>query len=80
MFIVNIFCDLCGLNGTVVNVTDCYPRGAGFDSRVMHGFVPHVKEVEDIGLTNQPCKRSKTCLVIPKGAALTYFWLLCQFC
>jgi hypothetical protein len=36
----------------------------------MYGFFPHVKEVEDIGLKNQPCKRSKTCLVIPKGAAL----------
>jgi hypothetical protein len=27
-----------GLNGSVVNATDCYPKGAGFDSRVMHVF------------------------------------------
>jgi hypothetical protein len=39
----------------VVNTTDCYLRGAGFDSRVMHGFFLHVKEVEDIGLTEKPC-------------------------
>jgi hypothetical protein len=58
-----------GLNGA--------PEVAGFDSRVMYGFFPHVKEVEDIGLINQPCKRSKTCLVIPKRA-LTYCWLLWQ--
>jgi hypothetical protein len=40
-----------GLNGAVVNVADCYPKGAGFDYRVMHGFFSHVKEVEDIGIT-----------------------------
>jgi hypothetical protein len=28
---------------------------------------PHAKEVEDIGLTNQPCKRSKIGLVVQKG-------------
>jgi hypothetical protein len=33
----------------------------------MHGFFSHEKEVEEIGLTNQPCKRSKTCLAIPEG-------------
>jgi hypothetical protein len=46
-----------GLNGAVFHLADCYPEGAGFDSRVMHGFFPHEKEVEDIGLTNQPWKR-----------------------
>jgi hypothetical protein len=55
----------------VVNITDCYLRGAGFDSRVMHGFFPHVKEVEDTDLIEKPCKRSKTCPVIPEGVALT---------
>jgi hypothetical protein len=70
----------CDLNGAVVNVADCYLSGTAFDPRVMPGFFPHVKVVEDIGLTNQPCKSSKTCLVIPKGAALTKCWLLCQFC
>jgi hypothetical protein len=50
-----------------------YPRGAGFNSIPSNaGFFPHLKEVEDIGLViNQPCKRSKTCLVILKGAVLT---------
>jgi hypothetical protein len=28
----------------MVNVTDCYPRGAGFVSRVILGFFSHVKE------------------------------------
>jgi hypothetical protein len=35
-----------GLNGAVVNVADCHPKGAGFDSRVMRvmdGFFPIVK-------------------------------------
>jgi hypothetical protein len=40
---------------------------------------PHVKEVEDIGLTNQPCKRSKICLVIPKGEAMTQLVLSASF-
>jgi hypothetical protein len=40
----------CGLNGEVGYVADCCPRGAGFDSRVMYGFFPHVREAEDIGL------------------------------
>jgi hypothetical protein len=30
----------------VVNVTDGYLK-SGFNSRVIHGFFPHVKEVED---------------------------------
>jgi hypothetical protein len=42
----------------------------------MHGFFPYVKEVEDIGLKNKTGKRSKICLVILKGAALTLCWLL----
>jgi hypothetical protein len=46
--------EICGLYGAVVNVADCYPRGAGFDSRVTNEFFPYVKEVEDMGLTNQP--------------------------
>jgi hypothetical protein len=29
-----------GLNGVVVSVADCYPKGAGFDSRVMLGIFP----------------------------------------
>jgi hypothetical protein len=33
---------ISGLNGVVVNIADCYPRGAGFDSRVMHGFLSDV--------------------------------------
>jgi hypothetical protein len=37
---------------------------------------PHAKEVEDIGLTNQHCKRSKICLVIPKGEAMTHHLVL----
>jgi hypothetical protein len=40
---------------------------------------PHAKEVEDIGLTNQPCKRSKICLVIPKGEAMTHLVLSASF-
>jgi hypothetical protein len=31
------------LNGVVVSVADCYPKGAGFDSRVMLGFFPFRK-------------------------------------
>jgi hypothetical protein len=27
-----------GLNSAVIIATDCYPKGAGFDSRLMHGF------------------------------------------
>jgi hypothetical protein len=40
----------------------------GFESRISHDF-SHAKEVEDIGLTNQHCKRSKMCLFIPKEEA-----------
>jgi hypothetical protein len=40
---------------------------------------PHAKEVEDIGLTNQPCKRNKICLVIPKGEAMTHLVLSASF-
>jgi hypothetical protein len=36
-----------------VNVTNCCPNGVGFDSGVMHGCFPHVKEGEDTGLRNQ---------------------------
>jgi hypothetical protein len=36
---------------------------------------PHANEVEDIGLTNQPCKRSKIFLVISKGEAMTHLVL-----
>jgi hypothetical protein len=45
----------------VINNFDRYPKDAGFDSRVMHGFFTSVKEIENIGLTNQQCKRSKIC-------------------
>jgi hypothetical protein len=30
----------CGLNGLVVCIADCYPKGAGFDSWVMLGIFP----------------------------------------
>jgi hypothetical protein len=30
--------DLGGLIGVLVSVTGCYPKGAGFDSRVMLGI------------------------------------------
>jgi hypothetical protein len=39
----------------------------------------HAKEVEDIDMTNQPCKKSKLCLVIPKGEAMTYLMLSVSF-
>jgi hypothetical protein len=52
-----------GLDGAVVNATDCYPKGAGFGSRVIHEIFPQVKEVEDTGLTNQPGKRTETCIL-----------------
>jgi hypothetical protein len=29
-----------GLNGVVVSIADCYPKGAGLDSRVMLGIFP----------------------------------------
>jgi hypothetical protein len=45
----------------------------------MHEFFPHVKEVENIGLTNE-LKKKKTYLVTPRGAALAYCWLLCPLC
>jgi hypothetical protein len=32
--------ELSGLNGVVVSVANCYPKGAGFDSRVMLGIFP----------------------------------------
>jgi hypothetical protein len=67
-----------GPKGSVVNATDFYPKDVGFDSRVMLEFSPHVKEVEDIGLT--PRKRSKKSLVILTGKALTYYRFSCQFC
>jgi hypothetical protein len=40
---------------------------------------PHGKEVEDIGLTKQLCKRSKICLVFPKGEAMTHLVLSASF-
>jgi hypothetical protein len=40
--------------------------------RTLDKSFPHAKEVEDIGLTNQPCKRSKICLVIPKGEVMSW--------
>jgi hypothetical protein len=39
----------------------------------------HVKEVEDIDLTNQPFKRSKICPVIPKGEAMIHLALSATF-
>jgi hypothetical protein len=50
----SVFLYFGNLNGAVVNVAECYPTGAGFDSRVVLGFFPHAKEVEDIG----PFKRN----------------------
>jgi hypothetical protein len=46
-----------GLINAVVNMADCYPKGSGFDIRVMHEFFPHVEEVEDFGL--QSCNHAK---------------------
>jgi hypothetical protein len=39
----------------------------------------HAKEVGDIRLTNQPCKKSKICLVIPKGEAMAHLLLSASF-
>jgi hypothetical protein len=39
------------LNGSVGSIANLKPKGPGFESRISQGF-PHVKEVEDIGLTN----------------------------
>ena len=63
-FVGNAFvfqCSIClaDLNGSVGSIADLKPKGPGFESRIRQGLFPHVKEVEDIGLTNQPCKRSK---------------------
>jgi hypothetical protein len=66
----------CGLNGTVINATR-NRKGTGLDSREMHEFFFHV---EDIGHTKQPCKKSKTCLEILIGKALTFCRISCQFC
>jgi hypothetical protein len=66
---------------SVVSQSTDNPKVLG--SHIMHGFSPHVKEVEEIGLTNQLCKEANdmSCLVIPKVKALTmYCRLLCQFC
>jgi hypothetical protein len=52
------------LNGVVVNVVDCYPKGAGFDSGLMNGFFPHVRDVEDIGLTNQTRLNVGCCAIV----------------
>jgi hypothetical protein len=46
------------LNGSVGSIADLTPKGPGFESQISHGF-PSCKEVEDIGLTNRPRKRSK---------------------
>jgi uncharacterized membrane protein YagU involved in acid resistance len=41
---------------------------------------PHVKEVEDIGLTNQPYKGAKfVYLVIPEGEVMTHLVLSASF-
>jgi hypothetical protein len=56
-------------NGSVGSIADLIPKGPGFESQISHGFFPHVKEVEDIGLTNR--KEKQICLEIPKGEALT---------
>jgi hypothetical protein len=41
---------------------------------------PHTKEVGHIGLTNQPCKRSKILgKVIPKGKAMAHLVLSASF-
>jgi hypothetical protein len=53
----------------MVNATDCYHKGAGFDFWVMHEFFPHVKEVEDIGQQTNLVKAAKHVLGIPKEAA-----------
>jgi hypothetical protein len=66
------------LHGSVGNIADLKSKGPGYESRISHGF-SHAKEVEDIGLTNQPCKRSKICLVIPKEETMTHLVLSVRF-
>jgi hypothetical protein len=66
------------LHGSVGNIADFNPKIPGSNSGKVIVF-PHVKEVEDIGLTNQLCKRSKICLVIPKGEAMIYLVLSASF-
>jgi hypothetical protein len=63
------------LHGSGGNIADLKPKGLEFESRICVMVFPHAKEVEDIGLTNQPCKRSKIGLVIPKGEAITHLVL-----
>jgi hypothetical protein len=38
----------CGLNGVVFSIADCYPKGAGFNSRVMLGIFPLGKRGKDL--------------------------------
>jgi hypothetical protein len=39
----------------------------------------HAKEVEEIGLTNQPCKSSKICLIIPTEEAMPHLVFSASF-
>jgi hypothetical protein len=50
------------LHGSVGNIANLKSKLPGFKSRISHGFFFQ---------TNQPCERSKMCLVIPKGEAMT---------
>jgi hypothetical protein len=46
------------LNGSVGSIADLIPKSPGFESQISHGFFPHVKEVEDIGLTTEKADMS----------------------
>jgi hypothetical protein len=60
-----------GLNGIVVSVAYCYPKGAGFDFRVMLGIFPLRKEDWGHWSDKSTSEKKQICLEIPKGKALT---------
>jgi hypothetical protein len=82
-------CGQCGQNGSAVQRYWVRFPGNAWISIYIYIYIyiyisiywiPHVvKEVQDIELTTQPCKRSKICLVIPKRKVLTYYRLSCKF-
>jgi hypothetical protein len=57
----------CGLNEVVISVTNCYPKGAGFDSRVMLGIFPLRKRVlrtlvwKEANLSRNPEREGTNC-------------------
>jgi hypothetical protein len=54
------------LNGSVGSSADLKPKSYGFESRIRQGFLL-LHEVKDIGLTNQPCKKTNLYIIISKG-------------